>query len=224
MEIEFLDPGPNQPDGPAPGARGPTAARRPRPDRETVGLLVMLTAAAALPVVAAFQLVFTVQQQDAGGSGFTYGADAWGRIRLGDGSALATAQHEPRFGILLAVCGAAFGVLALTVAAQLLLRTALGRRPLGATVAGAAGVLAGLLVGITASMALEVESVFDRLRAEPADPFGAGPAGIRLEVGPAVWLGLAAVLAGGLSVAAALRVHRVDRLPHTGITSAAAGY
>jgi hypothetical protein len=224
VEIEFLDPGPNQPDGPGePALVAPIPPQRrvPRLDRETIGLLVMLTAAAVLPVVASFQLVFLVHADFSGG--FTYGADGWGRFRLGDGSGVVAGPHEPRFGVLLAVCGAAFAALALIVAAQALLRVAPDRRASGAAVAGAAGVLVGLLVGVTASMALEVQAVVDRLRSSPAESFD-GVSGFRLQVGAAVWLSLAGVLAGGLAVAAALRRHRSGRLPHSAITIADAGY
>jgi hypothetical protein len=63
-----------------------------------------------------------------------------------------------------------------------------------------------VLVGITGAMTLQIETVFDRLRST------GGPIvvdrTVHLGIGGAVWLTLAAVLAGGLSVAAALRVRR----------------
>jgi hypothetical protein len=59
-------------------------------------------------------------------------------------------------------------------------------------------------------MTLQIQSSFAELRDS------AGAIEVRLRVGGAVWLSLAAVLASGLAVTAAMRVRRAFREPTSG--------
>jgi len=228
VEPEFLDPGPDQPapasgyptpsypasDDPAPAGYRPAPPGFPGPPpvrparRETVGLLLMLAAAAALPLVAAQQALYSVVEDNVvARESFTVGA--WGDYAVAIGPPLA--GHGPRFGIVLTLGGAAFALLAL-LAARLLRRGPIdqaARVSLG--IAAAATGLVGLLVGVTAAMTLQIQSAFAGYQE------ASGVLEVRLQVGVAVWLSLAAVLAGGLAVTAALRVRRAFR-------EAASGY
>jgi hypothetical protein len=229
VDIEFLDPGPDQPDGPAQAAAAPPEAPRPRRvAREDIGLIVMLTAAVILPVVAAFQTVYTVRS-GLDEVSFAYAADAWGRFSTSDGTTVGPGVHEARYGVLLTACGAGFAVLAVAVLLQALTRRPSAPRLSGPVIAGAAAAITGVLTGVSASMALQIETVVDRLRTSGADPFG-GPRRIELGVGAAIWLSLAGLLAGGLAVAAALRARRLppsgtwDGSPPEAVSAAAPGY
>jgi hypothetical protein len=202
MDIEFLDPGPNQPYEPV----EPGISEQPRrATPEAIGLLIMLSAAALLPVVAAFQAVYSVRSS-ADALEFRYTVDGWGRYTAGEVGVFPSGLHEPRFGILLCAVAACFAVLALLAVTRLVLPHPAGPPVSASSVAGAAAALTGVLVGITGAMTLQIETVFDRLRST------GGPIvvdrTVHLGIGGAVWLTLAAVLAGGLSVAAALRVRR----------------
>ena len=215
MEPEFLDPGPDQPAPaypprpgppwlPAPGAPGgPAPGRRPASPghREVIGLLVMLLAAAALPLAAAGQTVYSVVEQ-AVGARESFAVSAWGDYHVTTGEALA--GHAPRFGILLVLTAAAFALLGLLAAVQLLpgrrARPPAARTALG--IAAAATGLVGLQVGITAAMTLQVQSAFAGFQE------ASGVLEVRLRVGPALWLALVGVIAGALAVLAALRVRR----------------
>jgi hypothetical protein len=206
MDIEFLDPGPNQPYEPLPPAAAVAEERRPV-GPEAVGLLIMLVAAALLPVVAAFQSVYTVSAST-DTLDFGYAVDGWGRYTSRDLGAFPAGLHEPRFGVLLCVAAMGFAVLALVVVTRIVLPHPSAPRLSGSLVAGIAGGLTGALAGVTAAMTLQIETAFDRLRSTN------GPIvtdrTVHLGVGGAVWLALAAVLAGGLSVAAALRLRRLQ--------------
>jgi len=162
----------------------------------------MLVAATILPVVAARQTLYTVVEQNVV-SRESFAVSAWGDYEVAAGEQLA--GHAPRFGILLTLGGAAFGLLALMTARLLLgARTERGdRTSLG--IAAAATGLVGLQVGVTAAMTLQIQSSFAGYEE------AAGVLEVRLQVGGAVWLSLAAVLAGGLAVMAALRVRRAFR-------------
>jgi len=223
VEPEFLDPGPDQPRGypppgypvpeyPAPGypAPGyPPPARPPEPGpprpapgtgrREAIGLLVMLLAAAGVPLVASVGTLYSVTLHSLAVD-VSFRVDAWGSARPADPSG--SLGHPPRFGVLLTAVAAGFALLALIAAVQLLGARAAHPARVAAGLAGAAGGLVGLLVGVTAAMSLQVQSTFDGLQ----NTFGTVE--VRLRVGDAVWLALAGVLAGGLSVTAALRVRR----------------
>src|SRR3954451_15078467 len=200
--MEFVDPGPDQPAGfdPRPDApRRPVAARR-----ETLGLLIMLAAAALLPLLAAFQTFYTVREEGAAGR-YEFAVDAWGRY--GDVTGARLPAHAPRFGILLVICGACFAVLAAIAAAQLVAGRASEPSRSATALAAAAGAVVGLLTGVTAAMTLEISSVFDSLRAGSGGPFG-GLYEVRMRIGGAVSVSLAGILAGGLAVTAGLRVRR----------------
>jgi hypothetical protein len=211
MDIEFLDPGPNQPYEPAVPAPG--AAEEHRPGPEAVGLLIMLVAAALLPVVAAFQDVYTVRAV-ADELRFRYAVDGWGRYSTGDAGGFPATLHEPRFGVLLCVVAAGFAVLALVVLTRLVLVRPGAARLSGSLVAGIAAALTGALAGVTAAMTLQIETVFDRL-GSPAGPVVSDRT-VHLGIGGAVWLDLAGVLAGGLGVAGAVRVRRLENQAWTG--------
>src|SRR3954451_3319840 len=205
--MEFVDPGPDQPAGfdPRPDApRRPVAARR-----ETLGLLIMLAAAALLPLLAAFQTFYAVREEGAAGR-YEFAVDAWGRY--GDVAGARLPVHAPRFGMLLVVCGGCFAVLALIAATQLLAGRAVAPARTATGLAGAAAGVVGLLTGVTAAMTLEITSVFDSLRAGGGSPFG-GLYEVRMRIGGAVWMSLAGILAGVLAIAAALRVRRAAAAP-----------
>jgi len=167
----------------------------------------MLLAAAALPVVAARQALYSVVEDNVvARESFTLGA--WGDYDVDLGPPLA--GHGPRFGIVLMLGGATFALLAL-LAARLLRDGPLeqgSRISLG--IAAAATGLVGLLVGITAAMTLQIQSAFAGYQE------ASGVLEVRLRVGVAVWLSLASVLAGGLAVTAALRVRRAFREASSG--------
>jgi hypothetical protein len=215
VEPEFLDPGPNQPAGYLPpasdGPHGPQGAfGAPRPARpvgrpgrrESLGLVAMLLAAAILPAVAAGQTLYAVVEQNVVARE-AFAVSAWGDYDVTNGADLA--GHGPRFGAVLALAGAAFGLLAL-LALGLLRDPGAGRaRRTALGIAAAATGLVGLLVGVTAAMTLQIQSAFAGYQE------AAGVIEVRLRVGGAVWLSLAAVLAGGLAVTAALRVRSAFR-------------
>src|SRR3954468_13563548 len=144
--MEFVDPGPDQPAGFEPG---PDAPGRPvAPRRETLGLLLMLAAAALLPFLASFQTFYTVREDGAAGR-YEFAVDAWGRY--GDVTGARLPAHAPRFGILLVICGAGFAVLVVITAAQLLAGRASEPSRTATGLAAGAGAVVGLLTGGTAA-------------------------------------------------------------------------
>jgi hypothetical protein len=210
---EFVDPGPEQPPyGPAawpPPGPVPEPPSGPAGRREVTGLLIMLVAAALLPLVAATQSVYTVTEFGAVARA-EFSVDAWGNFS--PEAASYPVAHAPRFGILLLAATAGFVLLAVVAAGLLRERSA---RPATAAagVAGAAAGLVGLLIGTVGAMTLEIQSAFDTYRVGFE-----GPVQVRLRIGGAVWLTAAAMVAGVLAVAAAVRVRRsvtvLPRSPH----------
>lgn len=236
MDPEFLDPGPDQPPpgyGPrpgtpggrpipallapgapgAPGVPGPGAfgalgaAGPPAGRREVLGLLVMLVAATGLPFVASFATLYSVLLRTDGAE-LSWSVDAWGHPNLTPEPYIA--GQAPRFAVLLVVAAAGFALLVLIAAAQLLGGRAASPARVAGGIAGAATGLVGLLTGVTATMTLEIQSTFDGFRSAP------GGFEVRMRVGDSVWLSLAGILAGGLSVTAALRVRRAFRAAPSG--------
>jgi hypothetical protein len=213
VEPEFLDPGPQQQYAPAPaGPTGPPGPPAPLPRREAVGLLIMLVAAALLPLLAALESVYAVTE-DTAVAHAEFSVDAWGNYDFAAGAQ--PVAHAPRFGLVLALAGAAFAILALVAAVDLLAsRTAaLAGRATG--IAGASAALSGLVVGTVAAMALTIQSAFDGYR-QGYD----GLLSLRMRVGASVWLGLAGVLAGTLAALAALRLRRT----YVTVAGAGSGY
>ncbi|HVU92002.1 MAG TPA: hypothetical protein VHC23_07195, partial [Jatrophihabitans sp.] len=112
---EFVDPGPEQPPyGPAgwpppgPVARPPSEPPPgPAGRREVTGLLIMLVAAALLPLVAATQSVYTVTEFGAVARA-EFSVDAWGNFS--PEAASYPVAHAPRFGILLLAATADFAL------------------------------------------------------------------------------------------------------------------
>jgi hypothetical protein len=198
VELEFLDPGPDQPFSPPPPPVGPP----PAPRRELVGLLIMLVAAAVLPLLAAYQSLYAVEE-DSGFGRVAFTVNAWGGYQASDLGAVMA--QGPRFGILLAVCSGGFAVLAALTLVRALRRDGRGPGLLPGLVPATVGLVAAS-AAVTAAMALEVESVFESLSGRGLG-FG-GPVEVRVRVGGAIWLGLAGVLAGGLAIAAARRAVR----------------
>jgi hypothetical protein len=213
-EPEFVDPGPNQAD-PVP-AGAPFCASHPGPPpgdapavstgrREILGLVVMLLAAAVLPLIASMQTLFAVHEQSLTTS-VDFSVDAWGD--LGSFAADRPYSHGIRFGLLLVGCAMGYVVLLLAGALVFLgERSGQPRRAAG-LIAGAATGLLGLLLGTTLAMTLEIQSAFDSLRSSA----GAAPTPVvevRLRIGGAVWFAAAGLLAGVLVVTAALRLRRV---------------
>ena len=233
MEPEFLDPGPDQPEptpyGAAPSTTppfgsGPPAATAPpwappwapppapRGRREVIGLVIMLCAAALLPLVASAQSLFAVRERTIAGFD-DYALDAWGQFSGVAGPQLYA--HGPRFGVALIATGVGFAVLLLGAGVVLLGGRSTRPQRVSGLLAGAATGLVGLLVGTVLAMALEIQSAFDTLRSTAAT--GATPVlEVRLRVGGAVFIAIAGVLAGGLAVSAALRVRRTAEGPSAG--------
>src|SRR3954468_11456133 len=144
--MEFVDPGPDQPAGFEPG---PDAPGRPvAPRRETLGLLLMLAAAALLPFLASFQTFYTVREDGAAGR-YEFAVDAWGRY--GDVAGARLPVHAPRVGMLVVICGGCFALLALTAAPQRLAGRAVAPARTATGLAGAAAGVVGLLTGVTAA-------------------------------------------------------------------------
>jgi hypothetical protein len=203
VEPEFLDPGPDQPFAPAsPAARLPAepAPAAAPPVREAVGLLIMLAAAALLTLLASIESVYSVTE-DTAVAHAEFAVDAWGNYDFAAGAQ--PVAHAPRFGLVLAVAGAAFAVLALVTAVDVLASRVAALAARAGGLAGAAGALVGVVLGTVAAMALTIQSAFDGYR--EGYP---GLLTLRLRIGGSVWLALAAVLAGTLAALAALRVRR----------------
>jgi hypothetical protein len=165
----------------------------------TLAAVLLLAAAATLPVVAAFQTVYRVREPGIRLSGL--GADGWGRYQQ---RGLPSGIHETRYGIALVVCAVAFaasGIALATTTVPALSQWAAGiRRVLAAVVA----VFASVLGGVLGSMALHIQAVFDTFRTQLG---GFGELGERTRridttVGACLWLGLAGLVAALLALAA----------------------
>lgn len=188
-DVEFLDPGPYQPEEPA-----PTPPPAPPADRDTLIALGLLAASAVFAVVAAFRTFFTARADEAG-----YSVDAFGRYSVG--SSVPDDIHGVRFGIALCLCAAGFAVLTLFVASSALpsVRPRFSDRT-ASWIAGAALFLAGGLGGTVLAMWLEAQSLTDSIRANGA------LVDLRLTIGAAVWVALAAFVVALAAVVGALRL------------------
>lgn len=209
VEIEFF-----LPDEPPEGAGQREeigGVARPRRhiafDHRRLTLVVLLAAAATLPVIASFQRVSTVRQSGAGPQLSSW-VDGWGRFRSSGTTPIPTALHDPRFGLPLTACAGAFALLALAVTATF--APPLARRlsaRVHAILAAAAVAVCGVLAGVLAAVALQVDAASDRLRATTFTD-GSYPPGFRvdLQVGGCLWFGSAGLVAGVLAVIAGLHL------------------
>ena len=129
---------------------------------------------------------------------FTHRIDGWGRTHdySPDGSLTASLGHETRYGI--ATCAGA-ALLLVAIASLVLGRTRRSTR-LARTVAVVA---ASLLGGVVAAEYLYVEATRSQLAAAQAS--SSGTPSFDLQVGPALCLGLAAVVFGAAGALVALR-------------------
>jgi hypothetical protein len=207
VTIEFLDPDEPGAAGQAPaeaiGGDGPQRPRR-EIDRDAVAALLLLAGAAVLAVVASFQTVSTEIQRNGDG---TNGAsvDGWGRWHTVGTATVAPGIHDARYGIPLCVCAAVFAAGAALLGAAALR----GRDPRSVTTAALAAV-GGVcvLAGVTATMWLQIDAVFDSFHATTngADDLPDAFGGFHLEVGAAIWLALAGLVAALLGSYACLRL------------------
>jgi hypothetical protein len=194
-DVEFLDPGPYQPDEPEPA---PPPA--PVADRDTLVALGLLAASAVLAVVAAFRTFFTARAAAAG-----YSVDAFGRYSAD--STVPGGIHGVRFGIPLCLCAAGFAMLTLLVASSVLPSVRPRFTDRGASwIAGGALFLAGGLGGTVLAMWLEAQSLTDSIQTE-------GLVGLQLTTGAAVWVALAGFVVALAAVVAALRLRLAWYVP-----------
>jgi hypothetical protein len=207
VTIEFLDP-----DEPGVAGQAPVEAiggeepqrRRPEFDREAGAALVLFAGAAVLAVLASFQTVSTEIQRS---GNRTNGAsvDGWGRWHTVGTASVAPGVHDARYGIPLCACGLAFAVAAGLLAAAVLR----GRNPRTATSAALlVGAGATSLAGVIATMWLQIDAVFDSFHATTsgADDLPQSFGGFHLDLGGAIWLALAGLVAALLGGYACLRV------------------
>jgi len=204
VEIEFLDPGPEQFEA------EPAPAADPAGLRQTVLLLgralapaLLWAGAAALAILAPFHALDTISFRNQGQTQ-SESTDGWGRYRMtGDASALA---HGPRYGTFLIGCAAV-----LAAAAALALVRALSR-PVLPRVRTALGVAAaGGLAAFVAVLVLNFLSTKDTVQAQ-VDSFGSQTQGTLLgevftahvQIGRGMWLAAAALACALLASAADL--------------------
>jgi hypothetical protein len=206
VTIEFLDP-----DEPGAAEEAPTEAiggegpqRRLQLHREALAGVVLLLGAAVLAALASFQTVSTEIQRS---GNRTNGAsvDGWGRWHTVGAATVAPGVHDARYGIPLCVCAAVFALGGALLAAAALR----GRSPRAATAAALAAVggVCGM-AGVTATMWLQIDAVFDSFHATThgADDLPDAFGGFHLSVGAAIWLALAGVVAALLGSYACLRL------------------
>jgi hypothetical protein len=135
---------------------------------------------------------------------FTHRIDGWGRVRDFSPNGTVTEQlgHEARYGIATCACAA----LLLVAIASLVL----GRTRRSASVArDVALVAASLLAGVVTAEYLHVESARSQIAA--ASESSRGSLSFDLQIGPALCVGLAAVVCAAAGVVVALRAKTPDR-------------
>ncbi len=208
VEIEFLDPGPEDfpaadpASGPRPDSRRALALRRAR----SFAPAVLWAGAAGLAAAAPFRVIDTITIRNQGETQLE-STDGWGRYRSGGG--VSFISHGPRYGAILVACAAI-----LLAAAVLSLLPTL-RRPAGSvlprirTALGVAG--AGGLAALLAVLVLNFLSTRDTLAAQ-VKSFGSSAPGTlvsevftaRVRLGACLWLAVAALGCALLAIAADL--------------------
>ena len=135
---------------------------------------------------------------------FTHRIDGWGRIRdfSPDGTVSAQLGHEARYGIATCACAA---LLLVAIASLVLGRTRRSTR----VAHDVALVAASLLAGVVAAEYLHVESARSQIAA--ASESSRGSLSFDVRVGPAVCVGLAAVVCGLAGAIVTLRAKTPDR-------------
>jgi hypothetical protein len=217
VEIEFLDPD-ERSELPVAAVEtiGPDTPERPRRFAgleigwDVAATALLFGGAAALLFVAPFQAVFT-EAARAGNVTSGSAVDGWGRYTTIGQASVLPGVHDARYGIPL-TCGAAgCAVLAaLLVVATLRRHTPRTARPLA--VAGL--VLAALLAGITGTMWLHIQALFDTIHATTNGTanFSVDLGGFHVGVGAAPWLATAAVVAVLLGALGCLRLRAADNV------------
>jgi hypothetical protein len=136
---------------------------------------------------------------------FIHRVDGWGRARdVSSDGVVVTLGHDVRYGIATCACAA----LLLAAVAAGLPTGARWRARLSPALAGAA---ASLLAGIVAAQALHIEAARSQDASASGPASGAAPQ-LRTEVGPCVWIGLAAVGAAVAGLALMLRTNAANRV------------
>src|SRR6266487_2699428 len=118
-----------------------------------------------------------------------------------DGTMSAQLGHEARYGIATCACGA---LLLVAIASRILGRTRRSAR----VACDVALVASSLLAGVVAAEYLHVESARSQIAA--AGESSRGSLSFDLQIGPALCVGLAAVVCGAAGVVVALRAKSVD--------------
>jgi len=174
-------------------------------DRGTVVAVLLLAAAATLPTVAAFQVLYTVRERGIGAGQESFGTDGWGRYRAG-GSVVPAGIHDIRFGIPLVICAGVLALLGIGLLLALVVRSTRKPRRSVLTIAVPIALIAtGVLGGVVASMWLHIQAEFDTLHAQvdfAARQGGGNTAPFATSVGPCLWLALGGVGAGLLAAGA----------------------
>jgi len=134
---------------------------------------------------------------------FTHRIDGWGRVRdfSPNGSVSAQLGHEARYGIATCACAA---LLLVAIASRILGRTRRSAR----VARDAALVASSLLAGVVAAEYLHVESARSQIAA--ASESSRGSLSFDVQIGPALCIGLAAVVCGAAGVVVALRAKTPD--------------
>jgi hypothetical protein len=204
VEIEFLDPGPEEfpaPEPPNHPGSGRAALRLGR----TYAPALLWAAAAVQAVVAPFRVIdtITVRQQ---GQTQRESTDGWGRYRSLGASAL---SHGPRYGVILLACAAVLAAAAVLVVLQAVRRPALPALPRIRTALGVAG--AGVLAALIAVLALNYLSTKDTLAAQVKSFGSSAPGTLISEVitahvrfGGCMWLAVGALACALLAIPADL--------------------
>jgi hypothetical protein len=178
--------------------------------RTNVAPIALLTLAAAAAVYAPFTVLAGYRETfrpdgTITTDTFTHRVDGWGRARdLSSEGVVVTFGHDIRYGIATCACAA---LLLAAVAAALPTATR-WRARLSTALAGAA---AGLLGGILAVQALHIEAARSQYASASGPASGAAPH-LRTEVGPCVWIGLAAVAAAVAGLALMLHANAAKRV------------
>ena len=211
VEIEFLDPGPEEfAAAPAPG---PTLADSPASLLRFGAALapaLLWAGAAALALLAPFRALDTITFGN-GGQTQSESTDGWGRYRMTGGAAVLA--HGPRYGALLIGCAAV-----LAAAAALALLRAVGRpalprirTALGVAAAGGLAAFVGVLV---LNYLSTKDTVAAQVGSQPQGDLESDALTAHVRIGGGTWLAAAALACALLAIAAGLLAP--DRVPVEG--------
>jgi hypothetical protein len=209
VEIEFLDPGPEQaaPDEPAArrDARLRLAGAAPLGTVARLAAPLLLAGAAALLVAAPFRSVYTLHASEGTGPGAGLSVDGWGRY---SGVFESSGFNGPRYGILLVACAGLLAVAAAVLLAHLLARPhiLLPRAAvlLGLAGSAAGGAVAGALYLAFSSTRAGYQAQARQAANSAADDLVSTLPKIDVQAGGCLWLCVAAAGCGLVGAAAAL--------------------